>query len=187
MSTEKYTNIAPRHSDVRNLTLKQLDLKNKQIKVIGKGNREVVYPFGEKCRQALKEYLRIRKANSRVREVFTHHGHSLSVYKLIEIVKLRCLIAQKGITPHWWRHTAAPARLPIWRRRRHIPPCVPEETRTCPRPCCTPESCPPPPGRMLPSARDRVEERSGWARTLTTTPGHGRPGATWTLHRRGAP
>ena len=98
---------APRHSDIRDLTMKQLDLKNRQIKVIGKGNREIVYPFGENCTKALIDYLKIRRVKAGQRAVFTHHGKQLTHSMLINIVKRRCSVVRKGVSPHWFRHSCA--------------------------------------------------------------------------------
>jgi len=50
-----------RASELLNLRLDQIDMEESCIRVIGKGDRERIIPFGEKAKEALIRYLKARR------------------------------------------------------------------------------------------------------------------------------
>ena len=46
-----------RNREIRNLTLSDLDMEERRIHVLGKGNKEAVVPFGKEAHRALDHYL----------------------------------------------------------------------------------------------------------------------------------
>jgi len=49
-----------RVSELCNLDMEQVDLRQRQVRVVGKGNKERTVPLGEKAAQAVEAYLRVR-------------------------------------------------------------------------------------------------------------------------------
>lgn len=96
----------PRESEILNLNVKDLDLINKKFKVIAKGNKEIIRPFGGKAKEALEEWLKVRFAPN-TQALFVHQCKRLTKYKLLAIVEKRTKFLGKHITPHTFRHTAA--------------------------------------------------------------------------------
>jgi integrase/recombinase XerC len=52
-----------RRSELANLTLEDVDMEDRAIRVVGKGNRLRIVPFGAKTAQALGRYLRMRDSH----------------------------------------------------------------------------------------------------------------------------
>ena len=56
LSTLYFTGI--RASELCNITLQDVSLKQRTIRIIGKGNKERIVPFSEECRQDIEKYLK---------------------------------------------------------------------------------------------------------------------------------
>ena len=98
-----------RISELVNLKITDIDMNRSVIKVMGKGSKERLIPFGESASEALFNYLKIRK-DSPSKEVFiSNRGKKISrvafwqrikVYLLRENLKI-------SISPHTLRHAFA--------------------------------------------------------------------------------
>lgn len=113
-----------RNEELRLLELTNLDLKGRRLRLVGKGGKEAVLPFGRMASQALNEYLLkarplLLKAKhggplkKRLKEgefVFlSANGHGLLHTALTYMVTKYRLVAgiDKPITPHSIRHSFA--------------------------------------------------------------------------------
>ncbi|HHE39126.1 MAG TPA: tyrosine recombinase [Candidatus Cloacimonetes bacterium] len=109
-----------RISEIANCTLQQIDLNEKIIRVIGKGNKERIVPIGKKAIKAIKNYLQIRsqfhpsgncrRELKRISNIFlSKSGKPLSSDELREILdRYIILVAKtKGYSPHSIRHSFA--------------------------------------------------------------------------------
>ncbi|HOK14046.1 MAG TPA: tyrosine recombinase XerC [Candidatus Kapabacteria bacterium] len=97
-----------RISEALNLKLNDIDYYNKQVKVLGKGNRERIVPIGSKAIEAIKNHLKMRETSSNY--LFcSKTGSKLNpavAYRQIkrEITKVS---GTKRKSPHTLRHTFA--------------------------------------------------------------------------------
>ena len=110
-----------RISEIANCTLQQIDLNEKIIRVIGKGNKERIVPIGKKAIKAIKNYLQIRsqfvqnnpsgncRRESKGVLFLSKSGIPLSSDELREILdRYIILVAKtKGYSPHSIRHSFA--------------------------------------------------------------------------------
>lgn len=85
-----------------------LDLKDRSLKVHGKGNKERIALFGEACREAMTEYME----NERVDGValFTNaHGRPITTRTVQNVIKrwARAAGLPDDVTPHTLRHSFA--------------------------------------------------------------------------------
>jgi site-specific recombinase XerD len=100
-----------RLSELTNLMIDDVDLRQDAVSVIGKGNRTRVVPYGMKTGQALSRYLRVRQEHSAARLHALWLGAKavpLTTSGVAQMVGRRCV--QAGIDkihPHQLRHTAA--------------------------------------------------------------------------------
>lgn len=101
-----------RLSELINLTVKQVDLKEKLIRVIGKGNKERIIPFGGSAHQILEKYLAVRPqfADKSVDNVFVRKTgqkmYPMAIQRIIKkYVSQVSQIHKKS--PHILRHTYA--------------------------------------------------------------------------------
>jgi integrase/recombinase XerC len=106
-----------RVSELVGLSDHQIDLAQQMVKVLGKGKKERIVPFGDYAARSLQEYLSERDrlglgdiAGDGLRPVFVSvNGHRLSardVQRLVERFRLN-LSASRRITPHTLRHSFA--------------------------------------------------------------------------------
>jgi len=105
-----------RISEVCNLKLEDIDFLEQEIKILGKGNKQRIVPFGEKTLQILRQYLvhsrpYICKHKSKKNEYLfiSKKGGKLdrkSVWKFLQKYSLRAGII-RTISPHTFRHSFA--------------------------------------------------------------------------------
>lgn len=105
-----------RVSELVNIKLDDIDFSRKEIKVLGKGNKERIDPFGDYCLDSMnnfindgrKKILQKHKINSDYL-IINEHGKNITtrgVEKIIDnIVKKAAL--KKHVSPHMLRHTFA--------------------------------------------------------------------------------
>lgn len=103
-----------RVSELVNLNVLDVDLKEGFVRCMGKGSKERVVPMGDMAISALKTYLESARArliaDPKERAVFVnHHGKRLTRQGFWKIVKKYATQAQirKEITPHTLRHSFA--------------------------------------------------------------------------------
>ena len=98
-----------RISELLNLKIIDMDTQRCVVKVIGKGSKERLIPFGESALEAINNYLSVRK-NSTSKEVFlSNRGTKLSrvaFWKRIKIYLIRTNL-KESISPHTLRHAFA--------------------------------------------------------------------------------
>ncbi len=98
-----------RISELLNLKIIDMDKQRCVVKVIGKGSKERLIPFGESALEAINNYLSVRK-NSTSKEVFlSNRGTKLSrvaFWKRIKIYLIRTNL-KESISPHTLRHAFA--------------------------------------------------------------------------------
>lgn len=103
-----------RVSELINIKIKDINIKEKQIKILGKGSKERIVLFGHKAKESLKEYLSTYKeyfkgniTNSYL--LINKKGTQLTTNKIEEIVKniLRKSSLKMNVSPHTLRHTFA--------------------------------------------------------------------------------
>ena len=98
-----------RISELLNLKIIDMDIQRCVVKVIGKGSKERLIPFGESALEALNNYLPLRK-NTASKEVFlSNRGTKLTrvaFWKRIKIYLLRSNL-KESISPHTLRHAFA--------------------------------------------------------------------------------
>jgi site-specific recombinase XerD len=101
-----------RRSELANLTLEDLDVANRVIRVVGKGKRLRLIPFGAKTAQALGRYLRLRDshryASSPALWLSTGNRGALGHDGVRQMLERRGTAAGiPDLHAHQFRHTAA--------------------------------------------------------------------------------
>ena len=106
-----------RVSELVGLDLARLDLGGKSARVLGKGNKERIVPFGEPCAQALERYLRIRGELRSPRTgaqdpdalFLSRYGQRLTVRQVQYLVRRYGQLggARPDLHPHALRHSCA--------------------------------------------------------------------------------
>lgn len=103
-----------RVSELVNIKIKDIKIKENQINILGKGNKERIVLFGNKAQESIKEYLNAYKElfkgniyNSYL--LINKKGKQLTTNKIELIVKdvLRKSALKLNISPHTLRHTFA--------------------------------------------------------------------------------
>ena len=98
-----------RISELVNLKITDIDMNRSVIKVMGKGSKERLIPFGESASEELFNYLKIRKDSSSKEVFISNRGRKITrvafwqrikVYLLRENLKI-------SISPHTLRHAFA--------------------------------------------------------------------------------
>ncbi len=98
-----------RVSEVANLSLKDLELPRRTIRIFGKGEKERVVPMAESISVKLVEFISAWSEVSRVAVFTKKNGTPLTRQRVWEIIKdwrIKLNIQEK-ITPHMLRHTFA--------------------------------------------------------------------------------
>lgn len=97
-----------RVGELENIKIKDIDIYQNQIKVLGKGNKERLVYYGEYLKEALDLYLTKRRDNNSYL-LINNHGDRLSSrgirYILNKLITKTSL--KTKITPHMLRHTFA--------------------------------------------------------------------------------
>jgi integrase/recombinase XerC len=99
-----------RISELVGLNLDDFDLRERWIRVRGKGRKERQVPYGEKAAVSLEKYLRQRTAKPGERALLVNHrGTRLSSRGASEIVKFyaRMISGDASLHPHSLRHAYA--------------------------------------------------------------------------------
>lgn len=112
---EVFYDLGVRVEELVSLNLERINFSRKEVRVLGKGNKERVIPLGEYAIEALDRYLKLArpellKKDKNEQAVFLNNrGNRLSdrgvrniVYKYLEKLNL-----SKGISPHSLRHSFA--------------------------------------------------------------------------------
>ena len=109
-----FLNCGMRVSELCGINLSDIDLTEKQLRLLGKGNKERIVYLNEACINAIQLYRpkRCQPKSTDGRKAFflSQFGNRLTARRVEQIVA-QCLTASglenKGITPHKLRHTAA--------------------------------------------------------------------------------
>ena len=101
-----------RLSELINLRIDNIDFTKKTIKVLGKGSKERIIPFGAEAEKAMKNYLSIREIiNVNGLDIFfmSNSGKKLYPMKVNRLIKknLSMVSDLKKKSPHVLRHTFA--------------------------------------------------------------------------------
>ncbi len=101
-----------RVSELVDLTLEQYYEDEMFIRVIGKGNKERLIPFGNYAKNAVNEYLQERKLKNKVNNSFlflSNQNKKISRQSIWKMIKKYAKMAgiNQEITPHTIRHTFA--------------------------------------------------------------------------------
>lgn len=126
-----------RNSELRSLRLCDVDLRQGQIKVIGKGDKEALLPLNQACVESLENYFFFSRPKlleqykggpkfqgERVADVvfLSVNGHRLNSANLGNLLKVRArqVGLEKNLTPHSLRHSCATHLLKRGADIRHI-------------------------------------------------------------------
>jgi integrase/recombinase XerD len=103
-----------RISELTGLDLEDMDLRERELRVLGKGSRERVVPIGDTAAQALRDYLNLGRPKLaktiRTRAVFLNQrGGRLTRQGAWEVVKKYAgrVGLKERMTPHTLRHSCA--------------------------------------------------------------------------------
>lgn len=99
-----------RLSEIVGVNLKDVDLMNKTVRVIGKGNKERIIPLNDLVVKALNDYLSMRLLSDSNALFLNKSGRRLSGRSVENIVRKHALksgIFKDGMSPHKLRHTFA--------------------------------------------------------------------------------
>jgi integrase/recombinase XerD len=99
-----------RRSEAADITLDDLDLTHRQLKVHGKGNKERLVPLTGEVVAALHQYLASRPSSSSRHLFLSYCGQAIPgrrIYQILRRLFKKAGLAHQGITPHKLRHTFA--------------------------------------------------------------------------------
>ena len=105
-----------RVSELVGLDLRDVDEVSREIRVLGKGNKQRIVPFGNELSETLRDYLKKREGNFDVKSsalFLTNKGERMSAQSVRYVVKkqLSKVSSLKKKSPHVLRHTFATAML----------------------------------------------------------------------------
>ncbi len=101
-----------RCSELINITLSNIDMVNKTIRIIGKGNKERIVLFGQKAKERVERYLDLERPqpHSQGEYLFLNPGGtqltSRSIQRIVAMFRSLLQVDRK-ITPHKLRHSFA--------------------------------------------------------------------------------
>jgi integrase/recombinase XerC len=103
-----------RIGELTSLDLSTCDLDSRLVRVLGKGNKERIVPFGEPAEEALSRYLRDRRALVALGEgtdalFLNHRGGRLTARSFRRLMNryLKLTALRSGLSPHSLRHAFA--------------------------------------------------------------------------------
>lgn len=102
-----------RVSELVNLKLNDIDLNGKFLSCFGKGSKERIVPFGEKAKNSIKNYLKVRDYIVKKYGIddkqflINNDGKKVTRQKIYEIVSSMGKKIHKHISPHTLRHSFA--------------------------------------------------------------------------------
>ncbi len=101
-----------RCSELINIKLTCIDMTNKTIRIIGKGNKERIVLFGQKAKERIERYLMLERPNPHGKDEYLFvnpSGKKLTSRTIQRIVAMfRSLLkVDRKITPHKLRHSFA--------------------------------------------------------------------------------
>lgn len=109
-----FLNCGMRLSELVGINIRDIDLTEYNMKVIGKGNKERMVYLNNACVEALTQYLEIRLSNEKAKDepalFISKQNRRISKRRVQQIVEDSLKAAGldgKGITTHKLRHTAA--------------------------------------------------------------------------------
>lgn len=97
-----------RISEALNIKIKDINMGDKSIRILGKGSKMRIVYFGEYAKEYLEEYLKVR--NGSLEYLFLNKNNTLltrrgAEYIISNLVKTSLL--KKKVTPHTFRHSYA--------------------------------------------------------------------------------
>ena len=97
-----------RISEALNIKIKDINMGDKSIRILGKGSKMRIVYFGDYAKEYLEEYLKVR--NSSLEYLFLNKNNTLltrrgAEYIISNLVKTSLL--KKKVTPHTFRHSYA--------------------------------------------------------------------------------
>ena len=97
-----------RISEALNIKIKDINMGDKSIRILGKGSKMRIVYFGEYAKEYLEEYLKVR--NSSLEYLFLNKNNTFltrrgAEYIISNLVKTSLL--KKKVTPHTFRHSYA--------------------------------------------------------------------------------
>ncbi len=97
-----------RVSELCNIEFKDVDLREKTIRIVGKGDKERIVLYGEYCSEILDKYLKVRDIKEK-KLIQSNTGNKINASSVQKILKdiLKKASLKKNITPHVFRHTFA--------------------------------------------------------------------------------
>lgn len=102
-----------RVNEIVNITLNNVDLKSKEIKVLGKGNKERIVYLGSYAIDSIKDYLNVRNELLKDKQnnyLFLNHlGNKITTRGIRDIIDKIILKSSSNLklTPHTFRHSFA--------------------------------------------------------------------------------
>jgi len=98
-----------RVSELVSLNLDSINLREQVVRVMGKGGKERMVPYGSYALHALKHYIEFRPSSESDALFLNKNGRRLSDRSVRSIVArvVAATLQQKGITPHTFRHSFA--------------------------------------------------------------------------------
>ena len=103
-----------RVSEAAGLDLRAVDLRAREVRVLGKGRKERIVPLGEPCVEALAAWIRARPSllgeGSKEQAVFLNlRGGRLSTRSMARLLETRAILAHvsRHVHPHAMRHSFA--------------------------------------------------------------------------------
>jgi integrase/recombinase XerC len=99
-----------RLSEIVGVSLSDVDLANRTVRVLGKGNKERIIPLNEIVMRALNEYLDVRLLSDSTALFLNKFGRRMTGRAVEQLVRKHALnagIFKDGFSPHKLRHTFA--------------------------------------------------------------------------------
>jgi len=107
-----FLNCGLRLSEVSNLNIKDIDIKENKLRIIGKGNKERIGYLNEKTKIALEEYLKLRNeievdSDALFLSNYNKRLSNTSIKRIVQIAYLLSKLDDKKYSAHTLRHTCA--------------------------------------------------------------------------------